>query len=209
MSAEFFHWLKHTDEGRHAKFEPSQANTVLLPDPREPRLALEPPVGAGPGSGSAHVPAGHVVPTVPSPGWSWHDVQVAVPSVQVARAMARVAHEPLVYLGHPVMVVPTETSGEQGAGGLSLVGPSAEALERLETQHRQHQHWGHDGMYRHQLRTPDQLLNLTNSVVLQHVHCKGLWVAPETFEGQLVNLTHGLRGTVGAWGRLQLLPRNA
>ena len=43
-------------------------------------------------------------------GWSWFDVQARLRSHDVAREMERVASEPLVFVGHPIMVAHDESS---------------------------------------------------------------------------------------------------
>jgi hypothetical protein len=104
---EFFHWIKNDaydgniNQSWHA--HPQESNTVFVPDPNEADLQLKPSLIPWKGSGSALHPSDDL-------GWSWFDVQARLRSHDVAREMERVASEPLVFVGHPIMVVHHEAT---------------------------------------------------------------------------------------------------
>jgi hypothetical protein len=157
ISPEFFHWLKQDPS---ISLEPIAANTVMLPDLSESKLKVSPPVDPG-GVSSTSVPAGEIVPTSQAPGWSWKDVQVAVSASQVVEEMHAVRDQPLVYLGHPVMVVPSlpGSAGPAAAGGIQQQG---------------HAHALHEGSF---LKLPPEEAIQRINHHIQQCHCKAVWVS--------------------------------
>ena len=107
---DLYHWLKHSEAGKLATAKPSDSNTVFRLDPGEKDLLLQPPLDTNsPPSGM-----GGTVDPLNDQGWSWYDCQAAVSAKDAMREMHHYRHQPLVYIGHPVMVVPGEGGEEWG-----------------------------------------------------------------------------------------------
>lgn len=111
IGPEFYHWLKHSHHGKLARRLPGPDTTVFKVHPAAKSLHLSPP--SPPGGDSMAVQPGALVPPDNSPGWSWYDVQVALPASQVVQAMRAVHQHALVYVDHPVMVVSEVTTGTE------------------------------------------------------------------------------------------------
>ncbi len=157
ISAEFFHWLKHSESGRQAQLAPSPGNTIFTPAPAH-AARLRPKAGPT----SRDVPRGEVVPAQEAKGWSFADLQVALPVAQVAKALQDAADVPLLYLGHPVMVV--------GAGAADAGGDAQLAAAGHDTAPQQG-----DGGGRAHLPPAAQLLRINGRITRSR--CKAVWVS--------------------------------
>jgi hypothetical protein len=71
-------------------------------------------------------------PSIPAGHWP----QVSLPAGQVAKALERVAAEPLVFVGHPAMVVAVAAGGEAAAGSGSGDQQANQALEHANQRMR-------------------------------------------------------------------------
>ena len=115
IDPDFHHWLKSSDAGKKATIKPTSLNTVFRVHPDEPGLLLDPPLGS---NRAPKGPGGTIDPS-PLQGWSWYDRQAAVPASEAIRELESVRDQPLIFLSHPVRIVPTST-GHKGAEEIKI-----------------------------------------------------------------------------------------
>ncbi|KAL6750633.1 hypothetical protein V8C86DRAFT_2802136 [Haematococcus lacustris] len=101
LPPEYAHWLQ-CEAPAGTQVHSSSSNTVLQVSPNDRRLHLQP--SSWPGGERFRLAPGSVLQANTSRGWSWRDVQVSVSTREVARQMHQVAQQPLVYLGHPILL---------------------------------------------------------------------------------------------------------
>ncbi len=104
---DLYHWLTTREAKGATLTDPSPSNTAFLPAPSQLRLSLTPPSGPGRDS-RAPEGAGGVVAPQAHMGWSWADVQVALPVHHISREIGRFDDVPFLYLGHPIAAVMSE-----------------------------------------------------------------------------------------------------
>lgn len=172
IGPEFYHWLKFSSHGRHARVRQRRSNTVYrLHAQQSTRLKLNPP--PPPGGNSNAVQPGAVVPPSNTSGWSWYDVQAALPASQVVEAMKAVQDVALVYVDHPVMVVPdagktlNQASGERKSEAIVAVGTIQPEFTNVGR---------HEFLQRIKAQAPDQALQAVNERFVRST-CKALWVS--------------------------------
>lgn len=108
IAPDLHHWLKTSEAGKRAIAMPSDSNRVLRVDPDEPRLHLHPSLDS---PQPAKRGKGGTIDPLPDLGWSWYDVLAAVSVTDAMQEMRRVRDEPLVFVSHPVRIIPS-TNGK-------------------------------------------------------------------------------------------------
>jgi hypothetical protein len=175
IAAEFFHWAKtspaaaalRTGPGASLSIQPTPDNTLFSVDPSSPELQLQPP------QSSTAVPPGHVAQPSDAPGWSLFDVQAAVPAAEVVSELQRLADQPLVYVGHPVMVVPS-TPGAKAVGTTEQERAADRAL--YGSPHQEPSYVWNSSAGSDVGGGADELLAHINAHLGQ-AHCKAVWVS--------------------------------
>ncbi|KAJ9513837.1 hypothetical protein QJQ45_020912 [Haematococcus lacustris] len=111
LPPEYAHWLQ-CEAPAGTQVHSSSSNTVLQVSPNDRRLHLQP--SSWPGGERFRLAPGSVLQANTSRGWSWRDVQVSVSTREVARQLHQVAQQPLVYLGHPILLAPPRPGDRVG-----------------------------------------------------------------------------------------------
>ncbi|KAJ9513699.1 hypothetical protein QJQ45_015444 [Haematococcus lacustris] len=111
LPPEYAHWLQ-CEAPAGTQVHSSCSNTVLQVSPNDRRLHLQP--SSWPGGERFRLAPGSVLQANTSRGWSWRDVQVSVSTREVARQLHQVAQQPLVYLGHPILLAPPRPGDRVG-----------------------------------------------------------------------------------------------
>ncbi|KAJ9513992.1 hypothetical protein QJQ45_021064, partial [Haematococcus lacustris] len=111
LPPEYAHWLQ-CEAPAGTQVHSSSSNTVLQVSPNDRRLHLQP--SSWPGGERFRLAPGSVLQANTSRGWSWRDVQVSVSTREVARQLHQVAQQPLVYLGHPILLAPPRPGDRAG-----------------------------------------------------------------------------------------------
>ena len=106
---DLYHWLSNTEAGTKGERQPLSKSSAFRVAAGESGLLIDPPAGVINASG-----IGGTVDPIPSIGWSWYDRQAVVPVIDALREMHRLIDEPIVWLSHPIMIVPgNKMNGEQ------------------------------------------------------------------------------------------------
>ena len=93
------HWLKHSEAGRRSAPSPSNKSLAFKVSPGQEGLHLRPGVSHNETRG-----LGGTIQPSESDGWSWFDVIASVTMKDALKEMYRLRDQPLVWLGHPMML---------------------------------------------------------------------------------------------------------
>lgn len=175
---DFHHWLRNSEPGKRASSKPSDSNSAFRVDPSQQDLMLKPPVEVD----KAPIGLGGTVEPLPDNGWSWYDRQSAVSARDAIREMFRLRAEPVVFLSHPVMLVPGEGGEEIGVD--------------IDT-----------GVTR-KVQDPNSLLHTINEMItLGLPNCRAIRPTFHHKEQEgTVDLNHGIPSTISSSGMLVKRP---